>query len=551
MSLLASLLLKIGVEGADQAVNSLNSVDAKMHAVSHSVGSAAGEFSKFEFSALNAVGAATAFTFGIKELAGMFGEFSGLNVANKFADIQQGLAQVTGSAQTAHDMMKQLKDLGAATPFDTAELASFSTALINMGTDAKQAIPQLKTLADIAAFAKLPRAQMPRFMQEVQELRGQSTPHMQQIMELVSTNHIPLSKLLNAGMGTHFADNSQAMHGIGKMSGEQFYQGLLKGGDALAHDAALMASMSSPLAVVANLMENLEMIMETTGELIQAVMLPVLIQVEGYAKSVKDFNESTGGWGGLVVLGNVMAGIGKILTTTFVEAITGIKGLTRSLQGLAVAAVGARGPVAVQAGLAGIPPVMAFATGGKGAAVAESAVEGAAALRGLPRFFAGIKGIGLAGIAGMKGLNWAGAGSMALKGLKATPWGLVGVAGSMGLEAWGHHIGGHTGGVVSGIGTGVGIGAMGFMLGPIAGAITTALGGIIGGAIGGNSTGQIAKNTDAIQQAIADNTKITAQAVTEMKGTLLGGGGDRSRRTTSQIEGEVALATMMGRSWTG
>jgi len=74
----------------------------------------------------------------------------------KMEQVQTQFETMLGSVERAAELVKELKDLGAATPFEFKELSSSTQKLLAFGFTAKEAVQHLKMLGDIASGAGQP-----------------------------------------------------------------------------------------------------------------------------------------------------------------------------------------------------------------------------------------------------------------------------------------------------------------------------------------------------------------------------------------------------------
>lgn len=75
---------------------------------------------------------------------------AGIHYNAQMEQYQTSFEVMLGSAQKASDLMAQLKELGANTPFETKDLADTAQLLLNYGITAGNLIPTLKMLGDIS-----------------------------------------------------------------------------------------------------------------------------------------------------------------------------------------------------------------------------------------------------------------------------------------------------------------------------------------------------------------------------------------------------------------
>lgn len=92
-----------------------------------------------------AVGAITAVTAAFAGAAKKGVEYNAL-----IESYQTSFEVMTGSAEEAADVVQQLKDIGAKTPFELTDLADVTQLLMNYGFTADEAIDRMNMLGDIS-----------------------------------------------------------------------------------------------------------------------------------------------------------------------------------------------------------------------------------------------------------------------------------------------------------------------------------------------------------------------------------------------------------------
>lgn len=431
-------------------------------------------------------------------VAGMLATLSGVRVAAQFQDLALSLETVTGSAEKANKLLRELRKMGAETPFDTAELASYASQLIAAGTATEKVVGQLRTLADLAAFSRIGRADLPRFLTNIMQMRGQPTPQLQDLKEMVRLAPA-LGKIVAAGVGQKGPMTSiEAMKKLQTMTGQQAFDTILKGTGAIARNAALMAATLSPINAFYNVLENIQMIMEPTGHIFLAVLKPIMGLVAYVAQGLGDLNAFTKGFAGLAIIIAVLAKSWTLIRNSMIAAKVQIDNLVASINHLAVSAGTAAG---VNTGAA------ALAVG----ATAKKTLSWAGIVGGLKGFGKGALKFAKSGIGIGLGLEAAGLGASFLPG------------------KWGKYLS-------SMLGT-AGTGAMIGMLGGPQGAL---IGGIIGAIVGGVQA-WFSDRPVAGGDSAAAKLETTNQILKDIKGHMIGAGG-RAQSALASAEIEIAMA---------
>ena len=81
-------------------------------------------------------------------MAGLIG--FGVKYNAEIEQLQTSFEVMTGSAEKAKDIIKELQEIGSKTPFETKDLAEVTQLLMNYGLTADDAIDSMMMLGDIA-----------------------------------------------------------------------------------------------------------------------------------------------------------------------------------------------------------------------------------------------------------------------------------------------------------------------------------------------------------------------------------------------------------------
>lgn len=493
---LEEIILRLEAQGAEEAaarvraaagaVTELDTAGRK--ATSGGVGQTAMTLGGLAMTAQAAIGS-------IGIVAGMLATLSGVRVAAQFQDLALSLETVTGSAEKANKLLRELRKMGAETPFDTAELASYASQLIAAGTATEKVVGQLRTLADLAAFSRIGRADLPRFLTNIMQMRGQPTPQLQDLKEMVRLAPA-LGKIVAAGVGQKGPMTSiEAMKKLQTMTGQQAFDTIIRGTEKIAKNAALMAATLSPINAFYNTLENIQMIMEPTGHIFLAVLKRIMGLVSYIAQGLGDLNAFTKGLAGLTIIIAVLAKSWTLIRNSMIAAKVQIDNLVASINRLAVSAGTAAG---INAGAAALAP-------------AKKAFSWAVIAGGLKGFGQGALKFAKSGIGIGLGLEAAGFGASFLPG------------------KWGKYLS-------SMLGT-AGTGAMIGMLGGPQGAL---IGGIIGAIVGGVQA-WFSDRPVAGGDSAAAKLETTNQILKDIKGHMIGAGG-RAQSALASAEIEIAMA---------
>ena len=99
--------------------------------------------------AITAIGVAGAFAFG--GLVVMAGEFEQTNIA---------FTTMLGSAEKAQELLADLAEFAAKTPFQIPDVEKNAKLLLAMGIEVENIIPTMKSLGDVAAGLNVPLARI-------------------------------------------------------------------------------------------------------------------------------------------------------------------------------------------------------------------------------------------------------------------------------------------------------------------------------------------------------------------------------------------------------
>lgn len=506
------LVIRIQQQGARQTVQELQSV---RQAVGNTTQAARG-LADTHLTLMSLAGSLGAAVSALMGLGATLAAITGLQVAAEYRDIALSLEQMTGSADRAQKILKEMRKMGAETPFETADLARFASQLIASGTAAEKVTDELRTLADLGAWARMPRHELPEFLRNLVQIRGREHPELQDLYQLTRT--VPgIGKIVGAGLGTGELASTEAIQRLQQMSGKEAYETILKGTEMLARDAAKMAGLLSPLSALGNLIENIRTVMEPTGQILLQILMPVVDVLSRVAQAFGSLNELGKGMPGLVLIIWGLVKVKGVLVNSFVAAVTATRTLTQTLIQYAEAATAASTAASMvpKGSFAPshlpVPDLKKDAPGGSRGGWLDR-VRGWRA--SMPQIPSGIKGIGAGILLDLgsqeiqKRIPNTGKQSEALKSL----------VGDMGLYA--------------GIGLGIG-GIPGALIGLGVAAVKNLF------QYGINPSTQ----DTAAQQKIARNTEEAARALRTIQGELVGGG-THGRKAVSRIELEIALERM-------
>ena len=152
------------------------------------------------------------------------------------ADAEQARVSFTtmlGSVDKANDLLGQINDFAAATPFQTPELIDASKKLLAFGVDAQSIIPTMRSLGDIAAGLGIPigdlselygkaKVQGRLFAEDVNQLTGRGIPVIAEFAKQFGVAESEVKGLVESGQ-INFGHFQKAMASLsgegGKFSG--------------------------------------------------------------------------------------------------------------------------------------------------------------------------------------------------------------------------------------------------------------------------------------------------------------------------------------------
>ena len=146
-------------------------------------------------------------------LTAAFGGISigvGLKLAAEFEAAQVSFQTMLGDADKAKNLMKELEAFAASTPFQFPELIGAGRSLLAFGTDAKDVIPELRTLGDLSAGLNIPirelseiygkaRVQGRLFMEDINQLTGRGIPIIGELAKQFGVTQGEVRELVSAG----------------------------------------------------------------------------------------------------------------------------------------------------------------------------------------------------------------------------------------------------------------------------------------------------------------------------------------------------------------
>jgi len=463
---MSEITIRLRVVGAEDAVRQLGRVGEQLRQLGRGLPETVRQMGKLGDTATAVGGSIAAFVATFKRL-------SGLGVASEIEAISNQLEVLTGDVQKARELTEAFYQLGAATRFNTGEVAAFGAALLAAGVDAAQLTGEMQALLDLIAAMGVRREDMQRVLENIVQIRGlevgqSSMADIRQMFRAMPG----IGSALGQALGRAPLTATEANQLLAQLGGEEFYALLIRA-------AARFEGASQKLTIIdslANMAESFQQVLLPTGELFGRIIRAVAPLMGTLAGALRRVNEAFGGVPG-------------------------------ALFALAAAAVAAAAALNILQKV-GIGTALAQGLGMLG---------GFGRLGRLGRFARG--GLAALGVGLLAELLGGAFESMGLKGAQEA-FGIVGNAAAIGVT-----IGAIIGSIIPGIGTAIGS-VVGGIIGSLVGLYQLLSG----------SSEQQQRAADA-QQQTAQNTARMAAALEDLRIQLVGGGNRaRSAATRYEVE---------------
>ena len=463
---MSEITIRLRVVGADDAVRQLGRVGEQLRQLGRGLPETVRQMGKLGDTATAVGGAIAAFVATFKRL-------SGLGIASEIEAITNQLEVLTGDAEKARALTEAFYQLGAATRFNTSEVAAFGAALLAAGVDATRLTNEMQALLDLIAAMGVRREDMQRVLENIVQIRGlevgqSSMADVRQMFRAMPGIGVALGQALGRAPLTA----TEANQLLAQLGGEEFYSLLIRA-------AARFENASQKLTIIdslANMAESFQQVLLPTGELFGRIIRAVAPLMGALAGALRRVNEAFGGVPGALIA-------------------------------LAAAAVAAAAALNILQKV-GIGTALAQGLGMLG---------GFGRLGRLGRFARG--GLAALGVGLLAELLGGAFESMGLKGAQDA-FSIVGNAAAIGVT-----IGAIIGSIIPGIGTAIG---------SVVGGVIGALVGLYQLLSGGSEQQQRAANA---QQQTAQNTARMAAALDDLRIQLVGGGNRaRSAATRYEVE---------------
>jgi len=278
---MSEVAIRLRVVGAEDAVRQLGRVGEQLRQLARGLPETARQMGKLGDTATAVGGAIAAFV-------ATFGRLSGLGVASEIEAITNQLEVLTGDAAKARALTQAFYELGAATRFNTSEVAAFGAALLGAGVDAARLTDDMQALLDLVAAMGVRREDMQRVLENIIQIRG---------LEVGQTSMTDIRQMframpgIGAALGRAPLTPTEANQLLAQLGGEEFYRLLIRA-------AARFENASQKLTIIdslANIAESFQQSLLPTGELFGRMVRAVAPLMGALAGALRRVNEALGG----------------------------------------------------------------------------------------------------------------------------------------------------------------------------------------------------------------------------------------------------------------
>lgn len=186
MATVTSILVKIGANSSE--------LRRELSATKAELKSALGE------ETLSASKAAVMSIAGVAASLGALG-VKAVQAAGNFQQVQAAMTNMLGSAERAKNLLAQLQDFAAKTPFEFNDVAAASQKFLAFGFTAEQIIPTLKAVGDAAAGVGLGKEGIDRITLALGQMAAKSKVQSDEMLQLTEAG-IPAWQMLADKIGT-------------------------------------------------------------------------------------------------------------------------------------------------------------------------------------------------------------------------------------------------------------------------------------------------------------------------------------------------------------
>lgn len=272
----ADLLVNIGADTSDLK----KELKAVQRQLNYAFGREGMSLSRSAAVGITAVGAALA---GVAVYA--------VKAGGELQNVQTAMTNMLGSADKADQMIKELQDFAAHTPFEFKDVTLASQKFLAFGFTAEQIIPTLTAVGDAAAGVGAGQDGVNRLTVALGQIAAKGKLASQEMMQVTELG-IPAWQMLAQYLGT---DVAEAQDRVSKgMVDSQMALEALVGGMESRYAGMMDAQSKTVLGAWSNLMDGVEQTAMQTGLAIsEALNLPEVFSTAGealseFASEIKD-----------------------------------------------------------------------------------------------------------------------------------------------------------------------------------------------------------------------------------------------------------------------
>lgn len=350
MATVTSILVKIGANSSE--------LRRELSATKAELKSALGE------ETLSASKAAVMSIAGVAASLGALG-VKAVQAAGNFQQVQAAMTNMLGSAERAKNLLGQLQDFAAKTPFEFNDVAAASQKFLAFGFTAEQIIPTLKAVGDAAAGVGLGKEGIDRITLALGQMAAKSKVQSDEMLQLTEAG-IPAWQMLADKIGTS-VPQAMDMVSKGAVDAQTGLQALV-GGMEEKFGGMMDQQAQTITGTWSNMMDGLSQSAIAVGQQISdALNLPDLLSSLGdslqqFANLVK--NQGIGEALSQMIPPEVEVAAAGLATTLTVATIPALQSFSLNAKLAAAPLAGSflTGLNTLKNALATIPPGMAAAT---------------------------------------------------------------------------------------------------------------------------------------------------------------------------------------------
>jgi tape measure domain-containing protein len=259
-------------------------------------------------SALAAIGG-TAFLKGAFEVTK-----SMVNASAAFEQTSVAMEVMTGNAETAKTLLKDIEDISIKTPFTPEALTENAKLLLNFGTTVDKIIPSLQMLGDISGGNQ---DKLNRMTLAFAQVQSQGRLMGQDLLQMINAGFNPLqtiSEKTGKSMRQLKDEMSKGLISF-KMVNDAFKTATSEGGKFFG----MMAKQSETFTGLISTLEGLRgIVFRQIGDIIVKALKPVIKVIIGLANAFIEFSKTERG---LATIKTVLIALSSVIGVVFVGSI--------------------------------------------------------------------------------------------------------------------------------------------------------------------------------------------------------------------------------------